>query len=406
MGITPLHAELIIKEHKRHALPETIHLLGRQTVLLTIEQAVAMMRKAGFEPIQTDIEIDRQTHGAQAADRAYISDRTFFGLLGAHVVHAIDYTDYEGADIILDLTKPIPPKHAGTVDFLFGGSVLDNIFDPAIYLRNVTQLLRPGGRLFEQDIISQHHHPYCLVTPAWVFDYFAVNAYEACTIYVCEHGADGVAHIYGLSPSLDDLISDFGPPRGGLPVGIMVIAEKGLATKGDLAPIQDQYRSSDDQMHYRDQLAVMKRRETFFSFDPPSSLDQARLGRRTSKSLRYLGVIRPPGMQAGAEADNGLRILQATYGGNCLGMDLPRSGVNAVYRGNVTEVLGCLFNGGARREWCVDVNLLGDPAPQCGKDLEVLYAYATEPTPRVLRAYLPAEAHGNVLSLSRESPNL
>src|SRR5215471_18899596 len=52
-----------------------------------------------------------------------------------------------------------------SVDFLFGGSVLDNIFDPATYMVNVSKLLRPGGRVFDQNIISQVHHPYLLVTP-------------------------------------------------------------------------------------------------------------------------------------------------------------------------------------------------------------------------------------------------
>src|SRR5689334_15284508 len=116
MGITPLHAELIIREHKRKTLPKTVHLLGRQTVLLTIDQALAMMKKAGIQPAQTAVAIDRETYGAQVAGQAYISDRTFFGLLGASEVHAIDYTDYEGADIILDLTKPIPSAHASSVD--------------------------------------------------------------------------------------------------------------------------------------------------------------------------------------------------------------------------------------------------------------------------------------------------
>lgn len=52
-----------------------------------------------------------------------------------------------------------------------------------------------------------------------------------------------------------------------------------------------------------------------------------------------------------------------------------------------------------RREWIVDVNLLGDPAPQCPKDLEAFYTDLSEDPPLLRRAYIPAEASGQVLSL-------
>ena len=403
MGITPFHAELIIREHRRKKLPETVHLIGRQTVLLTLEQALGRLRAAGVDPAATVIEVDQQTRGALAAQQEFISDRTFFGLMGVRNVRAIDYTDYEGADIILDLTKPLPASHGATVDFLFGGSVLDNIFDPTTYLKNVSQLLRPGGRLFEQDIISQHHHPYCLITPAWILDYFVVNAYAHCSVYICEDSSAGFVHLYGLRPDSDDIISDFGPPRGGLSMGVVAIAEKGEVSTGDAVPIQDQYRSADDHARYRSQLLAMEGRDDFFTFPTPTRLELCRLGTRTSKSFRYLGVIRPPGVHPELTEEGGdvrgLRIFQATYGGNCSDMKLAKGGVSAVYAGNVTEVLACLFNGMDSHAWCVDVNVIGDPAPQCGKDLEVLYSDLSEGVPRLRRAYIPAEASGRVLAL-------
>jgi hypothetical protein len=401
MGITPFHADLIVREHRRKKLPETVHLIGRQTVLLTLDQALELLRAAGVEAAATKIEIDRQTHGALTARQEFISDRTFFGLMGVRDVRAIDYTDYEGADIILDLTQPLPASHRATVDFLFGGSVLDNIFDPMMYLRNVSQLLRPGGRLFEQDVISQHHHPYCLMTPAAIFDYFVLNAYAHCAVYVCELSSAGFIHMYGLDPDPDDIISDLGPPRTSM--GIVVIAQKGEASTSEMVPIQDQYRSPEDHARYRSRLLAMGPREDFFSFLPPTRLELCRLGLRTSRSFRHLGVFRAPGMRPdrgdGDSPIGGLRIFQATYGGNYLGGNMPKSGVSAVYTGNVTDVLACHFNGMERQAWRVDVNVLGDPVPQCPKDLEVFYSDVSEPLPRLRRAYIPAEASGQVLTL-------
>src|SRR5262249_20335015 len=103
--------------------------------------------------------------------------------------------------------------------------------------------------------------------------------------------------------------------------------------------------------------------------------------------------------QPATDTKPGLRIFEATYGGNCSGVALPKSGVTAVYTGNVTDVVASLFNGAPSREWIVDVNILGDPAPQYPKDLEVYYSDLSEDPPLLRRAYIPAEASGQVLRL-------
>jgi hypothetical protein len=387
----------MILEHKRKPLPAVVHLLGRQTVQLGADRAIALIRSHGIEPHAVDLEMDRQTRGAQAAAADYISDRTFFGMLGVRKVLAIDCADYEGAEIILDLNAPLPQAHFGSVDFLFGGSVLDNIFDQAAYLRNVSRLLNTGGRLFEQDILSQHHHPYCLVSPAWVLDYFVVNQYRYCSIWVSEQAAAGFAHLYALEPSADDFISDFGPPRGGLPLGFTVVAEKGPQSTSDVSPIQDQYRSARDADVYRNHLAEMSDAGRPQHFRSPTAGELLQLGIRRSRSYRYLGVISAVTPQRRDEA--GLRIMEATYGGNCLASPISRSAICSVYRGNATDVLASLANGFREWRWTVDVRLLGDPAPGVGKDLEVYYVVGCDPQLRLQRAYLPAEAAGQILEL-------
>src|SRR5262245_57188207 len=154
MGITPLHAHLIALEHKRRPLPPTVHLLGRQTVYLTVEGAEKLVRACGVEPHDASVELDVETRGAAALRGEFVSDRMFFAMLGVKKVIAIDHTDYEGAEVIIDLNVQLPEAHMPSVDFLFGGSVLDNIFDPATYMVNVSKLLRPGGRVFDQNVIS------------------------------------------------------------------------------------------------------------------------------------------------------------------------------------------------------------------------------------------------------------
>jgi hypothetical protein len=412
MGITPLHARLIVLEHKRRPLPPTVHLLGRQTVYLTVEGAGRLIRACGVEPQSTLIELDVQTRGAAALQSEYISDRMFFSMLGVEKIVAIDYTDYEGAEVIIDLNVPLPDPHVESIDFLFGGSVLDNIFDPATYLINVSKLLRPGGRVFDQNVISQIHHAYLLVTPAWLLDYYVINRFENLQVYIAEHSAGGFIHMYGVLTSADEMVSDFGPPRGSLALGVIVIAEKGMQSTADVLPIQDQYRSETDWGRYRASVEAMSGNEPLPMFEAPTALEMVRLDVRRSKSFRYLGVLRPNETHSSDvksfEGDlphqigvGGLRIIAATYGGCGLGAVPTVAGVCAAYRGNVTDILASLANGHDEWHWTVDVQILGDPLPTVGKDLEVLYYFADEIGPKVRRAYIQPEAAGKALVLSR-----
>ena len=162
MGITLLSAEFIIQEHCYRALPSTIHLLGRQTVCFDYETARSLMYRHGITPANAPMQADESTRTAITGSRSYISDTTFFGMLGVNLVHAIDHSDYEGADILVDLNRPIAPEYEGIADFIFGGSVLDNVFDPACYMRNITRMLRPGGRLIDVNACSFGNIPTCL----------------------------------------------------------------------------------------------------------------------------------------------------------------------------------------------------------------------------------------------------
>src|SRR5579872_5888358 len=103
MGITQQHAVMIIKEHLYRPLPKRIHLLGRQTMYFDYPTAIALCRSWGCEPRAVDVELDNATLGSKSTPGDHISDTTFFKMLGADEVLAIDHSDYEGADIIINL---------------------------------------------------------------------------------------------------------------------------------------------------------------------------------------------------------------------------------------------------------------------------------------------------------------
>jgi hypothetical protein len=402
LGISPVSAHLLLLERRHCLLPETVYTLGRQTIHLTIEEARELMCRVGVEPADTVIEVDHDTEAANISEKPLISDRTFFGMLGVKRVISIDHSAYEGAEIVLDLNGPLPREYFGIADFLIGGSTLDNVFDPAQYLKNCSRLLRPAGRLFELDVISQHAHPYCLITPAWIFDFFVVNRYDDCLLHVIEGLASGeFVHVHAYEPPPDENASDIGPPRGRVAMTVVCIAQKGSASSDDVTPVQDQYRTPDQRTAYGNSLRAM-RWQRAPRFETPNASEIAKLAPRVSRSFPYRGVlrVRAPDTQS---TSAGIRVVEATYGWNCRDTPQARSAVSAIYPGNATEALALVFNGSTETTWVVSTTALGDPAPGLGKDLEVLYYAIGDPT-KLLRAYLAAEACGRVLDLPCHHP--
>jgi hypothetical protein len=407
MGISLQHADFIVREHKFRPLPRTVHLLGRQTVLFGYQEALALLERHQVRPAETKVDLDRSTLGAITARRDFITDTTFFNLLGVSEVKAIDHSSYEGADIILDLNQPLPAPMEGTVDFLFGGSVLDNIFDPATYIKNLARLLRPHGRLIDQNIASFTYHPYLVVAPAWFFDYFVLNRFADCKLYFLNAGPS--YQIYGLDPDVnDDLITDFGNSPAGQSFGMLVVAEKGDHSSWNLIPSQDQYRSPEQWSVIRSNLReIQKSDRPLWRFAKPSPLDLLKVPLRRTKSFKYLGVFSAlphdslpddaSGRTFSEPPERGIQIIEASYGLNVANETFRRCGGIPIYRGNVTEKVAACFTGCNGASLPIDVTYLEDPAPELGKDLRVTYYYAEDPHLSVRKAYVPAEAHGKTL---------
>lgn len=404
MGISFVHAELILREHKFRPLPKTVHLIGRQTVQLGHEQYLQMLNSHGISPASAPIELDRTTSLAIATRKDFITDSTFFGLLGVERIRAVDHSDFEGADIILDLNRPLPAEMVGAAEFVFGGSVLDNIFDPATYIRNIARLLAPGGRLFDQNIASFEFHPYLIASPAWYFDYFVSNGFEDCKVYFLQGGF--VQHLYGLDVDPEDpIISDLGNADNGSPFGVLIIAEKGAASAWERIPSQDQYRDKVEWAAFRDSLRRIKRSNRPYElFSRPSPIDLARSPLRWSKSFRYLGAMKGSNDRSfdgiiPEPAQTGIKIIEASYGMNLIGQPVMRPAVLPLCLGNVTAKLAQLMNGQCGAELTIDVAVLGDPAPDLAKDLVVAYVYLEDPARKLREVRIAAEAHGQKLRI-------
>src|SRR5882762_1456781 len=167
MAITRQLARLILAEHRFRNISGNLLLLGRQTVFMTPDEAQQLVASAGVK-LRSDarIEYDRTTSGGDF--RKFISDRSFFSLFSNAEVVASDVSGYEGAEFIFDLSSnELPPSMERRFDFIYNGSVLDNVFDPAACIRNISRMLKPDAAVFHYEGAVHSSPAYLKFTLDW-----------------------------------------------------------------------------------------------------------------------------------------------------------------------------------------------------------------------------------------------
>ncbi|WP_300547345.1 methyltransferase domain-containing protein [Roseovarius sp.] len=71
---------------------------------------------------------------------------TLMRRLGFGEIEALDFSDYEGADVIHDLNRKPTKKLENKFDLIFDGGTLEHVFNVPMALEGVFRMLKPGGR--------------------------------------------------------------------------------------------------------------------------------------------------------------------------------------------------------------------------------------------------------------------
>lgn len=269
MGINVTLVECLVREGAFRPITGDILTVGRQTIYFTPEQILAFMRSHGLDTSAIDpgsLERDTSTLDPWAGHETanLISDTALFRLVTQGTLHALDRSDYEGADIIHDLSQPLPPNLHNVADFVVDGSTLDNTFNPVQTLKNYCELLRPGGRLLMINAFSGDSTPYCIMPPMWYLDYFVMNKFVDAKIYVFVYRREE-PQSYNVFVLDLDYVQEHKRRMGRFvcpdAMNVIVFAEKGPSSTSDVFPVQQDYRSNEDWDVYCRNLAVMQRSE-------------------------------------------------------------------------------------------------------------------------------------------------
>jgi SAM-dependent methyltransferase len=259
MGISASAMAGFIREAKFRPLRGTAYTLGRQTMACTPAETNKLFDFLKTTPIGGEAkpdQIDATTRVSAYSENKPIRDVDFFKMLGLSEIKAIDVSDYEGAEIVVDLNTDVPSELMGTCDFLVDGSTLDNVFDPITALRNSVKLLKPDGRLYlsNHGNYSPHHNgiPYLIATPIWFYDFFCVNGFRDCQIFVTVYEPDGQLTFL---LSNDFTTREFGsgyvkPIISEYPLQVSVFAERDPGSTWEQTPTQHVYRTDSQWLIY------------------------------------------------------------------------------------------------------------------------------------------------------------
>lgn len=108
---------------------------------LTLGRLKLYISKNKLQPELNQIDSGYQL---DSIDKDEYSER-FFQLLGSKQTDCIDYSDYERANIIHDLNKPIPENLKNQYSVVLDSGTLEHVFNFPVAIKNCLEAVKPGG---------------------------------------------------------------------------------------------------------------------------------------------------------------------------------------------------------------------------------------------------------------------
>ncbi len=255
MGINQQTLKILLHEHLHIPIRGKYLSIGKQTVNITEEDLIPLLKEylpsKNVKNIFDNLPPDLYTRQASRMPMRLFNDHDLISIITDNATYqCLDRSNYEGADIICDMNVPLPLYLQEQFDFIYNGSVMDNIFDPVTFIDSTSQMLKPGGRILHIECAAGTPGAYLMYSPEWFFSYYAINSFDDCKVYVTIAKEEGIqtnffkTDLYLWQPyytrNPDYKIIDACKSIAGL-MHVIVIAQKGKNSTHEKRPIQMQY---------------------------------------------------------------------------------------------------------------------------------------------------------------------
>lgn len=167
MSIPDVLGSLLIETIKQRELGGAFLMLGRQGFVGTRKGRSAKVfaeKISHYLPGLSEVDLRNR-------DDSY-SER-FFEKLGFSSVDSLDFSDFEGASIIHDLTQPVGDDLAGRFDVIYDGGTCEHVFELPTAYRNIDTMLKPGGVLIGHSPCNNWiNHGFYQISPEMVYGFW------------------------------------------------------------------------------------------------------------------------------------------------------------------------------------------------------------------------------------------
>lgn len=167
MAIPDTLAARLIDVTKEHQLCGKFLMLGRQRWIGSRKGKAAKLLKD---------TIESRLPGLTEADLPNENDpyaETFFRKLGFDCVDSMDFSNFEGASIIQDLSADLDPRLEAQFDVVYDGGTCEHIFELPTAYRNVDKLLKVGGVLIGHSPCNNWiNHSFYQINPEMVYGFW------------------------------------------------------------------------------------------------------------------------------------------------------------------------------------------------------------------------------------------
>lgn len=172
-------------------------ILGMQEVNFSCGKLKEILYRIGFDYRRDIIDIDDYDNRNEKIDCC-----SMFRILGFGDVYTLDISDYEGADIILDLAMPsLPCEMIDCFDYIYDGGVLEHIFNVPQAIVNMSKMLRKGGRIIH-DVSGGNwiDHGFYTFSPTFFIDYYTNNGFLINDIHMVGYHYNNLEDVSVVSP--------------------------------------------------------------------------------------------------------------------------------------------------------------------------------------------------------------
>jgi SAM-dependent methyltransferase len=239
-----IHANMIpiLKEHRARPFGGRLLLLGQGDIYFSLETFERMAKSAGLA-LNGEVPF-KPSHIAAFAEKGYPHSDVVFRKLGFSSINVLDYSAFEGADIVHDLNSAaLPEELRGAFDVVIDHGTLEHVFHFPNALNNLFQLLKVGGRaVISAPSGNFFDHGFYMFQPTLFLDFFAANDWTLNSIQVAQYTPDQEtepAFFTDYVPGMFSAVS-----YGGLDSKLYTtqcIATKTAASTGDRIPQQGAY---------------------------------------------------------------------------------------------------------------------------------------------------------------------